>query len=70
VLLEGGSLPWDPILVTVTCDGKIRYTAATDPKGYFTIAPAPQRGSTTVKADPKPVASQFIGCGRSRFAGL
>lgn len=32
VALEGGGLPWDPIPVTVTCDGQIRYATATDPK--------------------------------------
>jgi hypothetical protein len=32
VALEGGSFPWDSIPVTVTCDGQIRYTTATDPK--------------------------------------
>jgi hypothetical protein len=32
VVLEGGSLPWDPIPLTVSCDGKIRYTSARTPK--------------------------------------
>lgn len=63
VSLEGGALPWDPIPVSVTCDGKIRYTTRTDAKGYFLIAPAEPLGSTTLKADPKPLASQFVGCG-------
>src|SRR5713101_8997837 len=40
VTLAGGTLPWDAIPVTVTCDGKIRYTTYTDPKGGFVIAPA------------------------------
>jgi hypothetical protein len=38
VALEGGSLPWDSIPVTVTCDGQIRYTTATDPKRLLAIA--------------------------------
>jgi tetratricopeptide (TPR) repeat protein len=62
VLLEGASLPWDSIPVSVTCDGKVRYTTATDPKGYFVIAPVEPPGSTTLKADAKPVATQFLGC--------
>ena len=62
VALKGGALPWDAIPVTVTCDGKIRYTTNTDPKGRFVIAPASPTGSTPVKADAKPLASQFVGC--------
>lgn len=62
VSLEGASLPWDSIPVTVTCDEKISFTTSTDPKGNFVIAFPEPLGSTTVKADPKPVASQFVGC--------
>jgi len=62
VALKGGALPWDAIPVTVSCDGKIRYTTSTDAKGRFVIAPADPKGSTTVKADAKPLASQFVGC--------
>jgi len=62
VSLEGGALPWDPIPVSVMCDGKTRYTTRTDAKGYFLIAPAEPPGSTTLKADPKPLAAQFVGC--------
>ena len=62
VKLTGGALPWDAIPVTVSCDGKVRYTTNTDPKGRFVIAPAAPLGSTTVNADPKPLANQFVGC--------
>ena len=62
VVLTGGALPWDPIPVSVKCDGKVSYTTATDPKGYFWIAQAEQQGSTTIKADAKPVATQYTGC--------
>jgi len=62
VTLAGGALPWDAIPVTVTCDGKIRYTTNTDAKGGFVIAPSDLLGSTTVKADSKPLATQFVGC--------
>jgi hypothetical protein len=33
--LTEGTLPWDPTLVTVKRNGKIRYTTATDPKRLF-----------------------------------
>lgn len=62
VTLAGGALPWDAIPVTVTCDGKIRYTTYTDPKGGFVIAAPELPGSTTVKADARPLAMQFVGC--------
>src|SRR5258708_38926013 len=62
VTLAGGALPWDAIPVTVTGDGKIRYTTNTDAKGGFGIAPSDPLGSTTGKADSKPLATQFVGC--------
>lgn len=62
VSLAGGALPWDPIPVTVTCDGKIRYTTNTDAKGGFVIASTDPLGSTTIKADAKPLPAQFVGC--------
>ena len=62
VKLEDASLPWDSIPVTVICDGKISFTASTNPKGNFVIAFPEPLGSTTIKADPKPAASQFVGC--------
>ncbi len=62
VTLAGGALPWDPIPVSVTCNGEVRFTTNTDPKGYFAITRVEPIGSTTIKADPKPVAVQFVGC--------
>jgi tetratricopeptide (TPR) repeat protein len=62
VEITNGALPWDPIPVTIVCDGQVKYTTRTDGKGIFIIAPADTQGSTTVKADPKPVSTQFIGC--------
>ncbi len=38
VMVTGGSLIWDPVPITVTCGGKIRYTTNADPKGGFEIA--------------------------------
>ena len=37
VVVSGGDLPWDPIPVAVTCDGKARYTTTADAKGNFEI---------------------------------
>lgn len=62
VKVENAVLPWDPIPVTVTCDEKVKFTTSTDPKGNFVIAFPDSLGSTTIKADAKPVVSQFVGC--------
>ncbi|MGB9467290.1 MAG: hypothetical protein WBR10_19440 [Candidatus Acidiferrum sp.] len=62
VKLVRGPVPWDPIPVSVVCDGKVRYTTNTDPTGNFTIGSVKQPGSTTTKADKKPFAAQFVGC--------
>jgi Tfp pilus assembly protein PilF len=35
--IEGETLPWEPLLVTVSCDGKVEYTTQTDAKGNFGI---------------------------------
>jgi hypothetical protein len=63
VSIAGGSLPWDPIPLTVNCDGKARYTSATDPKGRFLIAPAGNGPSEVGNSELKPkFATQFVGC--------
>jgi Tfp pilus assembly protein PilF len=60
--VTGAAVPWEPITVSVICDGKTKYTTNTDSKGLFAIVSAQDRGPNTVKADPKPVAGQFVGC--------
>jgi tetratricopeptide (TPR) repeat protein len=72
VTVAGGALPWDAIPVTVTCSGKTSYTADTDAKGHFVIAPVnpattslanatPANTPSTVNAKPK-LAAAFMGC--------
>jgi tetratricopeptide (TPR) repeat protein len=64
VSVDGGVLPWDPILVTVTCDGKARYNTQADSKGQFFIRGAVQNSEVAAqKPDPNRLpASQLIGC--------
>ncbi|HEX3819852.1 MAG TPA: hypothetical protein VHW45_05955 [Candidatus Sulfotelmatobacter sp.] len=63
VMIAGGSLPWDPVPVTVTCGGKISYTTNADPKGGFEIAAvetsATKLGAGGTTARP---SSSFVGC--------
>jgi tetratricopeptide (TPR) repeat protein len=62
VQVTGAAVPWEPISVTVMCDGKPKYTTNTDAKGLFAINSVDERGPNTVKSDPKPAGWQFIGC--------
>lgn len=36
--VEGETLPWEPLLVTVTCNGNVEYSTQTDAKGRFGIS--------------------------------
>jgi hypothetical protein len=62
VTVTGGSVPWDPITITVVCDGKEKFSTNTDGKGFFAINSADDRGPNTVKSDPKPAGWQYVGC--------
>ncbi len=63
VTIADGALPWDPISVTVTCDGKTRHTSPTDAKGNFRIATANKDASPSGNSDPKTkLVAQFAGC--------
>jgi tetratricopeptide (TPR) repeat protein len=63
VAVQGGTLPWEPIAVTVLCDGKPRYTTYTDPKGGFLIAPKSEPGTLQTQADAKTArTAAFAGC--------
>lgn len=70
IKVSGGALPWDPILVNVTCNGETKYTTTTDPKGNFLIAPKPGDASAnTVAVTPNGTgeqqnkfAAQYVGC--------
>jgi tetratricopeptide (TPR) repeat protein len=62
VALGSGALPWDPIVVTMACNGADRVTTATDAKGAFVIAAPNSRGAAaTPDAKPK-FGNEAIGC--------
>jgi tetratricopeptide (TPR) repeat protein len=62
VALASGALPWDPITVTMACNGADRLTTATDAKGAFVIA-APNSGGAAPTQDAKPkFGNETIGC--------
>jgi tetratricopeptide (TPR) repeat protein len=68
VTVAGGMLPWDPIDVTVNCNGADKYTVDTDAKGQFVIAPTVPAGSAPSAPDSRPhFSSELIGCTVSAF---
>ncbi|MGD0832387.1 MAG: tetratricopeptide repeat protein [Terracidiphilus sp.] len=65
VVVAGSKLPWDPIPVTIVCDGKVRdYVLADNKKGEFFIQPSNQNSEVVRSArDPKKVdPAQYVGC--------
>jgi predicted Zn-dependent protease len=63
VLVKDELLPWDPIVVTVTCNGTATYTAETDSKGYFAILPSRIPGELSLLGDrERQMKVHFEGC--------
>ena len=63
VVVKDELLPWDPIVVTVSCDGAAAYTAETDPKGYFSILPSRIAGEISLQGDTeRQMKVHFEGC--------
>lgn len=62
VVVTGGALPWDPIPITVTCDGKIRSTADADPKGNFEISATAATPTLGIEGSKTRPVSEFFGC--------
>lgn len=68
VSIEGEPLLWNPILVSVLCNGATAYDTQTDPKGNFGIVLAP----TSLESDAKRLMeTRFEGCTvQAHFAGF
>jgi len=61
--VEGEPLPWEPLLVTVTCAGKVVYTTQTDAKGNFAIVSVTLPGALGVQGDSqRQMETHFEGC--------
>lgn len=68
VVIEGELLPWNPILVTVSCSDKTMYTTQTDPKGEFVIAPRKIPGELSQQPDQqREMQVHFEGCAVQAF---
>ena len=63
VAVEGEPLPWEPLLVTVSCDGKVTYTTQTDAKGNFGIVGMNLSGAMGKQGDAeRQLVTQYEGC--------
>lgn len=63
VKVEGEPLPWEPLLVTVTCNGKVVYTTETDAKGNFAITGIKLAGALGKEGDSeRQMETHFEGC--------
>ncbi len=61
--VEGEPLPWEPLLVNVTCNGKVVYTTQTDAKGNFGIVGVTLPGALGKQGDSqRQMETQFEGC--------
>jgi len=68
VAVEGEPLLWNPIVISVICNGATAYNTATDAKGVFGIILAP----TATEPDPKRLMeTKFEGCTvQANFTGF
>lgn len=63
VVVSGELLPWDPILVTLSCKDSTVYTTQTDPKGYFAVLPSRIPGELSLQGDrQRQMQVHFEGC--------
>jgi len=61
--VEGEPLPWEPILVTVSCSGKVVYTTQTDAKGNFGVTSITLPGAIGKAGDTeRQMQTQLEGC--------
>jgi Tfp pilus assembly protein PilF len=61
--VEGQPLPWEPLLVTVTCQGKVVYTTQSDAKGNFGIVAVTLPGALGKQGDSqRQMETHFEGC--------
>lgn len=68
VVVKDNVLPWDPIVVTVNCNGTPTYTAETDSKGYFEILPSRIPGELSQLGDrERQMKVHFEGCTLDAF---
>ena len=70
--IEGEPLLWNPVAVSVSCQGKTVFTTQTDPKGNFAIASVKVQGNLSQQSDEqRQMETHFEGCTvQGEFAGF
>jgi len=51
VIVSGEMLPWEPIVVSVRCNGAVVHTTVTDSKGNFAVTPSSIPGEVSQQGD-------------------
>ena len=63
IAVEGEMLPWQPILVTLSCKDATIYTTQSDPKGDFAVIPNRIPGALSLQGDrQRQMQTYFEGC--------
>jgi Tfp pilus assembly protein PilF len=63
IVVEGEPLPWEPILVAVTCSGKVVHQTQTDARGNFGIVPTSVPGAISIQGDSlRQMETHYEGC--------
>lgn len=63
VEINAEMLPWEPIVVTVECNGSTAHTSLTDPRGEFVIRPSSIPGEVSQQGDlQRQMKVHFEGC--------
>lgn len=63
VAISGEMLPWEPIMVTVECNGSTVYSTLTDPKGEFAVTPSMIPGEISQQGDmQRQMKTHYEGC--------
>lgn len=63
VEINGEMLPWEPIVITVECNGSTAHTTLTDPRGEFVIRPSSIPGEISQQGDlQRQMKTHYEGC--------
>lgn len=70
IQIDGNPLIWEPVPVTILCDGKTRAQTYADGKGHFKFQSTPLEGTTPVNGKDVKLTALYVGCTvRASLAG-
>jgi hypothetical protein len=63
VTISGEMLPWEPIVVSVKCNGAVVHTTVTDSRGFFAVTPSSIPGEISQQGDLlRQMKTHYEGC--------